>query len=370
MKALLAISSLFSTLCAADKAMDSPPVSQQCCPETSNPCGLTYGFYGEFLYLQPNGTDLFYGASAIGVSPTGSGDGFSLASIASPDWTILQIEPDYHPAFEVGVALVSNKDHISVTLNWERLHATDTNSFTTSAAVGHMVGPFFDIGPNSAAYKIAKGKAVSDFDAVNLAFGKSLCFFNNFRTEFYGTAAFARIKQTLTSTYSNFAGTTTRTVNTGSTFTGAGPQVGLSYDYRIYRGFFFSGYSALSLFVGQMKNTTTYQSTAPELAIIGIGSPNDQAATMPNRTQLIPAFEQKLGFSWMSTWRSVRATLAFGYQCQIYVDAIQTFNMASQAIPTDLAAVSPDVGVYAVAFEQTNSNFMLMGPYALLGFDY
>jgi hypothetical protein len=43
--------------------------------------------------------------------------------------------------------------------------------------------------------------------------------------------------------------------------------------------------------------------------------------------------------------------------------------MASQAVPADLVE-TPDVGVFAVAFEQSNSNFMLMGPYAKVGFDF
>lgn len=370
MKKLIATSCLIATTLMANQFTEPCPLSQQCCPETFHPCRVTYGFYGEFLYLQPTGTDMFYGASAIGISPTSSGDGFSLASLASPDWTILEIQPDYHPGFEIGVNLVSNHDNLSVTASWERLHTTDSNSFTTSAAVGHMVGPFFDIGPNSAAYKIAKGKASSYFDAVNLTFGRNLCFFNDFHTQFYGAAAFARIEQKLSSSYSNFSGSISRIIDTNSTFTGAGPQVGLDYDYRIYRGFFFSGKSVLSLFVGQMKNTTTYQSVAPELAILGLSSPNNQATSIPNRTQLIPAFEQKLGFSWISTWESAKATLALGYRCQIYLDAVQVINMASQAIPSDLAALSPDVAVYAVAFEQTNSNFILSGPYASLDFEF
>ncbi|HEX2583167.1 MAG TPA: Lpg1974 family pore-forming outer membrane protein [Chlamydiales bacterium] len=370
MKTLLAISCFLTTALMAEQPMQCCRISKQCCPETFNPCGLTYGFYGEFLYLQPNGTDLFYGATAVGISPTSSGDGFSLASIASPDWTVLEIQPDYHSGFEVGVKLASNNNHITINLNWERLHAVDSNSYSASADIGHMVGPFFDIGPNSAAYKIATGKATSHFDAVNLTFGKNLCFFNNFHTELYGAAAFARIKQTLLSTYSNFSGSISRAVETDSTFTGAGPQVGLNYDYRIHSGFFFSGNSTLSLLVGQMKNATTYQSVTPELATIGLSSPNNQATTIPNRTQLVPAFEQKLGFSWISTWKSTQATFAFGYQCQLYLDAIQVFNMASQAIPTDLVDVSPDVAVYAVAFEQTNSNFILSGPYVFLGFEF
>jgi hypothetical protein len=51
------------------------------------------------------------------------------------------------------------------------------------------------------------------------------------------------------------------------------------------------------------------------------------------------------------------------------LNAVQNTNMASQAVPADLVA-TPDVGVFAVAFEQSNSNFMLMGPYARAGFDF
>ncbi|MES2273440.1 MAG: Lpg1974 family pore-forming outer membrane protein [Chlamydiota bacterium] len=367
MKNLFAIACFLTSTLAADSASSfsqNCPVTPQCCPEFKS-CGVTYGLYGEFLYLQPNYTDLYYGASAVGLNSS-----LPLpAAAASPYWTILEIQPDYHCGFEIGASLLLNCPNVQIEVSWERLHGKDSSSFQTSAADGYMVGPFFDIGPNSAAYKIAEGNVLSHFDEVDLKICKKICFFNNFYTRFFGGASFIRIKQILDSNYSNFANTVSRNIKTNSTFTGAGPQIGLDYNYRIYNTFFFAGSSALSLCMGQMKNSTTYQSFTPELAAIGLSQPNNQAVTIPNRVQLIPAFEQKLGFSYLATWDCFRAAFEIGYQCQIYVDAVQTMNMASQALPPD-AITDPDVGEFAVAFEQCNSNFILTGPYASVSVDF
>ncbi len=118
-----------------------------------------------------------------------------------------------------------------------------------------------------------------------------------------------------------------------------------------------------------MKSATTYQSYTPELALIGLAQPNNQSTKIPNETQLVPGFEQKLGFSYLAIWERLKATFEIGYRCQIYLNAVQYTNMASQVVPA-LLLETPDVGVFAVAFEQSNSNFMLMGPYARVGFDF
>lgn len=66
---------------------------------------------------------------------------------------------------------------------------------------------------------------------------------------------------------------------------------------------------------------------------------------------------------------SVKATFEIGYRCQVYLGAIQTMNMASEAVPPDVT-LSADTGEFAVAFNQANSNFMLTGPYASVGFEF
>lgn len=374
MKYLLPALSCASALTAAqaDPQQENPikecapaPVTQYCCPDLFKATGVSYYTYGEFFYMQPSSTNFYYGASAIGITAGLPAP----ADIASPDWKVLKVSPDFHPGFEVGIGFTLNDANIGIGANWQRLHCEDSDSFQASNAAGHMVGPFFDIGPNSASYKIAKGKAISHFDEVDVTFSKQLCFFNNFHVRFYAAASFLRIRQSLQSTYSNVAGTVIRKVKINSTYTAGGPQIGLDYDYRIYKGFFFSGCSILSLFAGQMKNATTYQSFTPELTLIGLAQPNKQATKIPNQTELVPAFEQKLGFSYLAIWKQLKATFEIGYRFQVYIDAVQNINMASQAVPVDLVE-TPDVGVFAVAFEQSNSNFMLMGPYAKVGIEF
>jgi hypothetical protein len=361
----LTLTAAESPLSASRTTKECCPVTQHCFPPLCKATDVTYRAYGEFFYMQPNGTNMYYGASAIGITA-----GLPLpASIASPDWTILEVSPSFHPGFEIGTSVLLDTANIEIGANWQWLHCEDSDSFQASSAAGHMVGPFFDIGPNAGSYKIGSGTAISHFDEVDLTFAKSLCFFNDFHTRFYGAASFLRIMQSLDGTYSNVSGTIRRHVDTSSTFTAGGPQIGLDYDYRIHKGFFFSGKSSFSLFIGQMKNTTTYQSFTPELTLIGLAQPNNQATSIPNRVQTSPAFEQKLGFSYIALWDQARATFEIGYRCQVYLGAVQNFNMASQAIPDDLIA-TPDVGVFAVAFEQTNSNFMLSGPYLTAGVDF
>ena len=361
---------LFASSLAADGHDNSKhhvardiPVATDCRPELCRLHPTTFGVYGELLYLQPNGSDLYYGVEAIGLDPN------IAVPAVSPNWKVLEIDPDYQLGFQIGANVLFSKN-TSLELNWERIHAHDKESFTAPAGAGFMVGPFFDIGPNSAAYKVASGKVRSHFDQVNFEIGKQLCFFKDFYTKFYTGAAFLRIKENLTSKYSSTDGTITRSVNTSSKFIGGGPQFGVNYRYRIFDHLFFGGDSTLSLFMGRLKNSTTFESTTPELATLGVAQPNSQRTSVPNRTQLIPGFEQKLGFSYFFMGKSFRANLEIGYQCQIYANAVQTVDMTSpQVLPPEFVA-TPDVGVFAVGFERTLSNYMLTGLYVTAGFQF
>lgn len=334
-----------------------------CCFEPSECSQISYGVYGEWLYLQPNGSNLYYGVEAIGLDPD-----ISVPAV-SPNWNVLEIDPNYHSGFRVGTKAYFHCNDMSIDLNWERLHAKDRDSFTAPNADGFMVGPFFDIGPNSASYKIARGHATSEFDQVNLNFGKHFCFCNLF-ANVYGGVAFSRIKQTVHSSYSNVDETISRYVKSPSTFTGGGPQIGLDYDYQIWNNFCFTGSSVASLFIGEMKNSTTFKSFTPELATLGIAQPNVQKTNVSNRTQLVPSFEQKLGFSYCAAFECFQVTLGAGYQWQYYVNAVQTVDMtAPQVLPAG-AIFTPQVGVFAVGFERTVSDYMLSGPYVSLNVDF
>ncbi len=360
---------LISTIACALLSTLIADVNMECCMEPDPCCGVSYELYGDILILQPNGSHFYYGAEAIGIDPN------IPLGVLSPNWNILEINPDYHLGFEVGASVLFKNSNINVELNWERVNSNDKDTFVAADVTGDMVGPLFDIGPNSSAYQVATGKVTSRFDEARLNFGKKFSFCDRLYTNFYAGVDFARIKQTMSSTFSNFADTVSRTISGTSTFTGGGPDVGINYDYRMFDHFFFTGNSAFSLFMGQLKNNNTFTSFSPFVASVGNPVPNIQKTYVKNRAQLVPGFEQKLGFSYQMIWDSVSLNLEIGYQCQVYINAIQTVDMASgQAVPTDIGVIPadeiPGTGVYALGFARTLSNYILTGPYASLALDF
>jgi hypothetical protein len=318
---------------------------------------MTYSIWGEYLYLQPNGSDLYYAAEALGLDPD------IAVPAVSPNWVILEIDPSYHSAFQVGWGALWGASQISLALDWERLRASDSDSFTASAA-GAMVGPLADIGPNSALYTSARGHYRSAFDAVNFNFGKDVCIGEHFHLNGHLGAEFLRIRQVTHQHYSNPTIQISRDFSNGSTFIGAGPELGLDYEYRLCAGLFLQGNSLFSLVMGQMSNQVSYASTTPELNALQCPNPNNQSTSVPHRTQLVPGLEQRVGFSYLIDFKSVKLTFALGYQCQIYINAIQTMDMTAPQVLPSLDVITVDDGLYAVGFERTLSNYMLTGPYA------
>ncbi|MBS0624526.1 MAG: hypothetical protein JSS32_00575 [Verrucomicrobia bacterium] len=370
--AVICLSSIILTgnVFADEMKKGSPPPSltQPCFPKTYCCSNVIFDVYGQWLYLQPNGSNLYYAAEAFPFNTS-----IALPP-ASPNWTVFEIDPNYHSGFQVGTQFTCPRSSMSLELNWERLHSSDSDSMVVSPqsyGTGNMVGPFFDIGPNSAAYNHADGKAFFHFDAVNLLFGKSVCFTNGLKARFYTGAGFARIKQNVSSFYWNKEGQTARGVSEVSTFTSGGPEFGVDFDYKLGKGFSFTGGSSMALYMGQMKNHTTYTSYSPALTTQGIPQPNIQGTTVPNRTQVVPGFEEKLGFSYVGSYDRCQFTVGLGYQLQIFIDAIQSVDMtAPQVLPPLVAGVSVNMGVYSVGFERTLSNFILSGPYASFSLDF
>ncbi len=343
--------------CVASDVPPCPPsIVQKCLQQTYTCDDVVFELFGEWIFLQPNGSSIYYAVEAFPF------DTALKVPESSPNWTVFEIDPSYHSGFEVGSRFLFPKNDMSLEVNWERLHTQDSDSMEVSFqpyGTGNMVGPFFDIGPNSAAYKTAKGHAVFHFDAANLILGKTICFTNDLKAHFYAGAGFARIKQSISSTFSNEVESTSRNVYAFSTFTGGGPKFGFDFGYRLCNSFYFTGNSSIALYMGQLKNNTTYTSFSP-----AISGANVQHTTVPNRTQLIPGFEEKLGFSYAASFKQCQITFGAGYQFQIYLDAIQSVDMTSpQVLPSLTPGTSVDVGVYAVGFERTLSNFMLTGPY-------
>ncbi len=320
--------------------------------------------YAEILVYQPNGSSIYYGAE------TTPFDTSITIPALSPNWQVLEINPNYSPGFKVGLAAIFSEMNTRLEANWERVHVSDSASFTVPVS-GSLVGPLSDVGANSYPYANANGELNFQFDSADLIFGQHCCVFERLYPLFYTGATFARIKQELTSTYESFSGTTTRAITMDSLFIGAGPKFGVNFNYRIGKNFFFTGTSSGGLVIGSSQNSTTYESTAPFLTQNKIPQPNTQQTTVPNRTQLIPTAEERLGFTYIGVKENFAFKLGIGYTGQIYFDAIQSIDMtAPQELPSLAPGVVAQAGEYAVGFERTLSNFTLQGPYVSFSADF
>lgn len=355
----------------ANAHITEPPESCATCPDAYVTCPsncncLNFEVYGDAVFLQPNGSSLYYAAEAITLDPSIPG----AAAAFSPDWNIYEIKPNYAPGFIVGGVIFFDNSSTALDVNWERLHTSDSESYNVPLSTD-MIGPLSDIGPNSFRYSHAKAKATFNFDGVDLLLGQQLCVCKRLYPNIFAGASFAYIHQKMSATYSDGSDDISRTIDSYSKFIGAGPKFGVTFDYCLSRSFYFTGLSSVGLAFGQLKNGTTYQSKSPVLAANGVPEPNVQETSVPNRTQLIPSFDERLGLAFASSFQCCELKLCIGYQTQIFIDAVQSIDMtAPQVLPALVPSGKVDAGVYAVGFERTLSNFILTGPYVSLNIDF
>jgi hypothetical protein len=353
--ALLLLSPQLATLYGdAEMKSKSPPHSSS---EVflSHPCS---SFEVEFspLFLKPSSSNLHYAAEAIPLP------------LPSPDWKISDIHPDTHFGFDVGLCGIFHRAHTALSLDWEHFHSSDSASKEVSS--NNMIGPFFEIGPDAQPYKKAEGHAKFHFDQVNLDYGLFVHFGRRLEANLFAGAAYAHIKQTVKSTYSNSDKTIVRQIRAPSTFSGAGPQFGVDFSYCLVKGLHVTGESAASLFVGTLKNHTSYASLSPLNAGLGVGSPNKQGTSVHRRKgQVVPGFEGSLGLAYCFTFcKHYLIEIAAGYQAQVYFNAVQSVDMSSEVI--NVFPVPDTEGVFARTFTRTLSNFALSGPYARLNLGF
>lgn len=309
-----------------------------------------YSFLMEYraLFLQPSGSNLYYAVEA---------DPFP---VVSPDWKIHEVHPHYKYGFDLGIAGVFHSTNTKLSLNWEHLHCLDTDH--KNVTLEDMVGPFFEIGPNAVPYTRARGHAFFSFDEVSLDYGVTVDFGSRMRTDFFAGISYSKIRQIMHTKLSSGDKNTIRTIRTPSHYSGLGPQLGLDFSYRIYKGLHFIGSGAGSLYYGKLEGYTRYKSGSPALVISGFTPPNKQRTTTSDRMQVVPGLEAELGLNYTFTFkRHWMIALKAGYQTQIYLNAIQSTDIGSEVL--NLTPIQASEGVFARTFLRTLSNFALAGPY-------
>lgn len=320
---------------------------------TDSPC-YSFETYISALFLKPTSNNLNYAVEAIPLpAPT-------------PNWNIFCLKPKYHAAFDLGFKMILHENDTALMVNWERFRSTTCSC--KNVGTDNMVGPLFEIGPDAETYKQTFGRVRFSFDEVNVDFGKLVRYGVDLESNLFGGIGFVRIKECLNSNFSSEDITTLRNIQLPISFIGAGPQVGVESSYCFCGNFNLTGKALTTLLVGKSKNHTVYSALSPALEVLGITPPNVQRTCVCSAFSIVPAFEEKLGVSYNTTFcdDAYSFVVAAGYQVQFYLGALQSVDISSEVVTPP---VIPDtVGVFARTFHKNVSNFALAGPY--LTFDF
>ncbi len=320
-----------------------------------------YTFDTQFraLFLKPGGNNLYYAAEAFPFNNAIANPLFS------PRWQIYDLHPKYRFGFDLGFCVLFHPRNSSLSVNWEHFKSTTcavAPAVSTERYPMPMMGPFSAIGPDAAPYNLrAQGRVVFKFNEVNMRYGQYIHFGDYLESNIFAGISVADIKQCIQSTYVG-TGDISQVITVPSSFIGAGPQVGVDFCYNVIKGFNFTGQFTVALLAGTVKNYTQYASSSPLLLTLGNPSPNIQSTSVQNRTQLIPSFGERLGLAYSLLLRDYyRAKFEVGFEMKIFMNALQSTNLASGVI--DIPPYENSVGVFARTFERTISSFSLSGPY-------
>jgi hypothetical protein len=292
------------------------------------------------LYLQPGAGNLEY---ATLVTPLPA---------PSPDWSNRAVQPALSPAFNIGLRYRFEESIHDIQANWTHLSTTD-HAFA-EASPEQFVGPSYEIGPDAADFKIARGSVDFAYDAVNLDVGWLFFAGGPVSVRLFSGVQIASIGQDLSATFSSYDGLTTNGNTTHSLFTGAGPRLGM--EARCARGNFdLLGEMAGTLLIGGMQSRIDFTATSPEFP-----DPNNQSLTSPNATQVVAGIDTRLGGAYtFAVGNCRRFRIEAGYQAAVYFQAVNQYSLSEVVTPPPVQSV----GVFLRTQDHLQGNFTVHGPF-------
>jgi len=269
-------------------------------------CGPKFGvsMFGDFLYLSPRGVGVPFASPTDGIGQFGS----------VPMGATGTINPDYSPGFRVGGALIiAPCSRIMGSYTWLQ---TNTNDSIT-APPGTVLDPLVAYPGTYNAGFIAD--SASAFYNINLQLGDAsyeTLLVNTERSWFgvFGGGAYTRLEQQFGASYPFSPPNGTTNVNSTVDFNGAGLQLGLEGEQRIWKcyGFCVYGRGLSRFFVGKFESsyTQTNQFNGTEVS------------TSSTDNRIVPVLDLELGLSWVSPRSFVR--LYGGYLISAWFNSVTT----------------------------------------------
>ncbi len=328
-------------------------------------------FYISLLYIQPNSDNLKYATFVSGMQPY------------HQSWHYQAIDPSYHPAFELGFNYAFPCSPYSAAIYWMHLNSNDSDfkqaNTSTDISTVEFVGPPFEMSPPVFGIKRVDSTVNFAFDNILLNTSKLFEFGPHIQTTLFGGLSILKLNQTVTTTFSDFAGTPPTPysyplppdssfsfqLENVSRYLGAGPDLGLSVQYKTESGFGVMGQILGLLTVGTIKTQDNFTSTSARLTQIGIGVSHQQI-TAPNTTQVVLGADGKLGvfYDYQGT-HIPNLTIELGYRMATFLNAISTVNPNTLVQPGTVVS-TPEFATGTMAIVSTDARsrpFSFNGPF-------
>lgn len=331
-----------------------------------------------WLYLKPGSNNHTYAYYVAGTQPY------------YQDWHAQAVNPNYTSAFELDLRYAVTENQLNMALNWLHLHSDDSASKqgnqTINVANIEFVGPPFEMSPPVFGIRHADANLQYHYDEMTLNLEKILDTPRWMKAKAIFGINTLYLKQNLTSKFSDLIGAEPTPftypllpdpsfsfqIEAISKFIGVGPSLGLNGQIDITDGLSIIAAASGSLNVGTISVQENFTSTSARLTSLGIGV-SKQQITVPNKTQIVPGFDGKLGLLYQfKIFNTVNTSIEGGYRLITYMNAISTINPQTLVQPGD----NPDVPEFStgtmaiVSMAQQDRPFNMNGPYLTVGFSF
>lgn len=306
------------------------------------------------------------------------------------DWHAQTINPAYSSAFELGLLYSVKENVLNANIDWLHLDSRDSTqkrgNQTTQETDIEFVGTPFEMSPPVFGIRHAKANLRYNFDDVALNLERLFSVSDGLMSgKLIGGLNILYLKQNISTTFNELVGaeptpytyplppdpTFSFNIQSISEFAGAGPDIGVQGELALFKGLSLVGTASGSLNVGTLSVQENFKATSAELTRKGIGVSKQQITT-PNKTQVVPGFDGKLGLIYrVKSKQMPDFSVEAGYRLVSYINAISTTSPQTLVQPGDNPGVPEfSTGTMAiVSVAQHDRPFNLNGPYVTLKFN-
>lgn len=315
------------------------------------------------LLLQPGADNLGYATIT------------TFLPLENPQWAVEALNPDAQPGFTVGARYNLRSPGRDIQTSWDHLRTSDSEFVAVSDPATQWVSPFNQTGPSTSEganevgifhLKSTQGEVAFDYDMANIDAGQTVNVGAKTQLRVFAGLSIVRLRERLISTFYNDPNIVPVppvvaipdpdlqyiSLNNTSTYTGAGPRLGLNATYNLFRGFTFVGQLSGAILQGRMQ-PAQYSFTAVFDDVV-----NSEQIKSRSATQVVYASDAKLGLGYSRPLGRALLEIESGFKTAVYMDAFSTYETSTNVLPLDIGSLSTN------SMRHTPSNFTLGGFYA------